>query len=260
MMYIFVRICSGVKKESMRTELLMKGFTDIHNHILFGVDDGAKTIEDSIALIQDEYAQGVRKIIITPHFQGGVYETDNEIICERFNVLKKAVAENYPDMELYLGNEILFTEDIVELINRNKINTLANSKYVLVEFVPSIRYGILEKNIKDVLISGFIPIIAHAERYECLIENVKRVEHLVETGAYVQINAKSVFSFGYKKIVKKLIGRDCVHFVASDAHDIQKRGVHFDKCIKYLTKKYGEEYVDWLLIENPQKVIDNQYI
>lgn len=239
----------------------MIGLADIHNHILFGVDDGAKQIEDSLGILADEYAQGVRTIILTPHFHGGVYEADEEDLTARFEALKQVAAERYPDLKLYLGNEILYTEYIIELIHKKRINTLAGSKYVLVEFMPGIPYSILEKNIKEILNSGFVPIIAHAERYECLAgSRIGKVIHLVESGAYIQVNADSIQTFRHKKFVKNLIDNDCLHFVASDAHDRVNRGVHFDKCIKYLTKKYGEEYVEWLFVENPQKVIDNHYI
>lgn len=87
-----------------------------------------------------------------------------------------------------------------------------------------------------------------------------KIGHLVETGAYIQVNAESIYAFHNRRFIKDLINNDFLHFVASDAHDTVNRGVHFDKCIKVLTKKYGKEYVHWLLIENPQKVIDNQYI
>lgn len=249
-----------VLKNILRMECWMKGLSDIHNHILYGVDDGAKDISESLRIIEDEYRQGVRNIIFTPHFHGGVYEEEQEVIRQRFNRIKDEVKDKYANLELYLGNEILYTKEIIELLNDKKINTLADSRYVLVEFMPRIEYGVLEKAIRDILMSGYIPIIAHCERYECLHSNIGKIHHLVESGVYIQVNADSVYSFGYKRFIKKLIDSDCLHFIATDAHNQGGRGVHFDKCIKYLTKKYDKEYVEWLLIENPRKVINNQYI
>ena len=95
---------------------------------------------------------------------------------------------------------------------------------------------------------------------ECLRTNINRIIHLVESGAYIQVNASSVYLFRNKKFVKKLIDEDCLHFVASDAHDREKRGMYLQKSVTYLSKKYNEEYVRWLMVENPHKVIANQRI
>lgn len=238
----------------------MEGIIDIHNHIIFGVDDGAKNIEEALEIIEEEYNQGVRKIICTPHFQGGVYEAKPEEIQKKFHMIRECVKEKYSDLELYKGNEILLSGNISELLKTKRVCQLADSRYILVEFTQGVEYSVLETKIRDVLLEGYIPIIAHCERYTCLQKSVDRIEHLVEVGAYMQINAKTALTFKGRRFIKKLIDADCLHFIASDAHGIKKRGVHFNECVTLLEKKYGKEYVRWLLIENPQKILDNRYI
>lgn len=238
----------------------MEGIIDIHNHILFGMDDGARNMEEALEIIQEEYRQGVRKIIFTPHFQGGVYECRPEVVQERFDRIREKVGGIYPDLKLYKGNEILLDGDIMELMNAKRIFTLADSKYILVEFMPGVAYSILEKKIREVLFAGLIPIVAHCERYTCLQKKRERIRHLVEAGAYMQVNAETILHFKGRRFVKRLMEEDCLHFIASDAHDTVRRGVYFDKCIKVLKKKYSEEYVRWLFIENPQKIINDTYI
>ncbi len=238
----------------------MKGIADIHNHILFSLDDGAKTIDDSMKMIDEEYSQGVRKIIFTPHYWAGVYQNDISRIKRKYDEVMIRVNEKYSDLECFLGNEILYTEDVVDLVEKQKVYTMADSEYILVEFLPGVDYQVLEARIKKILVSGYKPIIAHCERYKCLLNNYARIQHLVDVGAYLQVNADSVYSFRFKGFVSRLIDNDCLHFIGTDAHDMKKRSVNIGKCVKYLEKKYSDEYIDWLLIENPQKVIDNQVI
>jgi len=238
----------------------MIGITDIHNHILYKVDDGSSNIEESMKMIDDEYAQGVRNIIFTPHYHGGEYEASQARIEERFTQVTENAKAKYPDMNFYIGQEILYSGDMIELIKSNRVRTMAGSKYVLIEFFPRIRYEDIERAVRQLMINGYVAIIAHAERYECLKGKVGRVHHLVETGAYIQVNADIVSTFSKRRFLKMLIDADSLHFVGTDAHDQTNRGVNFSKCINYLNKKYGEEYVEWLLIDNPQKVIEDQYI
>lgn len=238
----------------------MEGIVDIHNHILFGLDDGAKTLKESMDMIDDAYNQGVRELIFTPHYYPEVYDKELPMIRSVYELIRNKVDKKYPNMKLYLGNEILCVGDIVEQLNSKRINTLANSQYILVEFLVEIEYELLENKIKEFLLNGYIPIIAHCERYECLRTNINRIIHLVESGAYIQVNASSVYTLRNKRFVKKLIDADCLHFVASDAHDREKRCMYLKKSVTYLDKKYNEEYVRWLMVENPHKVIANQRI
>lgn len=242
----------------------MDGITDIHNHILFGVDDGADSLEISLEILKREYQQGVNKVILTPHYDIGQYMSEPKVIRTHFEQLKKMAKEILPDMELYLGNEILECNDMVQLLDSGRIFSLAGSRYVLVEFYPSVQYSIMEKSLKVLLNGGYIPIIAHCERYKCLraafkVIHARNISHLIEMGAYMQVNVTSVFGRD-SKFVLKMIDNDYLHFVASDAHGLEKRGVHWDKCIKFLNKKYNKKYLEQLLVKNPEKILKNEYV
>lgn len=242
----------------------MRGITDIHSHILHDVDDGAESIEESIEILKREYAQGVTSVILTPHYHLGECMPEPEIVKEHYEELQSRINEIIPEMELYLGNEIMACNDMVDILNAGKLFSLAGTQYVLVEFYPLVDYQIMERNLNVLLQGGYIPIVAHCERYRCLRTtfwgvNVKHVRHLTEMGVYMQVNASSVYGKD-KKFVSKLINKDLLHLVASDVHGLDKRGVYWDKCIKYLTKKYDKEYIDLLLVENPKKILNNEYI
>ena len=239
----------------------MKGFTDIHNHILFRCDDGAESIEKSIEMVREEYNQGARALILTPHYD----EESFNLSVDRWNRhLKSAVKEEFPDMKLYLGNEVLLCADMVEKINAGKILTMAGSRYVLIEFYPMEDYGTIERALSQLLNGGFIPIIAHCERYKAFRKkigtiNKNNLNHVVEMGCYLQVNATSVYRED-KKFVAKLIENEMLHLVGTDAHSLNKRGIHWEKCINLLKSKYDERYVEWLLIRNPEMIISGEYI
>jgi protein-tyrosine phosphatase len=242
----------------------MEGIIDIHNHILFRVDDGSDSKEKSLEMIKREYEQGVRKIIMTPHYHAGECMPKADVMQERFRELKEDVHTQIPDMQLFLGNEIMASIDMVELLENGRVFPLADSRYVLVEFYPSVQYSAMEKDLNQILNGGYIPIVAHCERYRCLrkalkVINSSNFNHLIEMGAYMQVNVSTVFSKDHK-FVDKLIENDYLHFIASDAHSLGVRGIFWDKCVKYLEKKYDKKYIESILIENPEKIINNQYI
>lgn len=242
----------------------MSGITDIHCHILFRVDDGPNSIELSMEMLRAEYKQGVRNIILTPHYDQGWSVPSRKRIRSHFDMLADNIAEEMPDLTLYLGNEIMACTEMVQLLDDGKIFTLAGTKYVLIEFYPTSTYEYIEQNLRNILNGGYIPILAHCERYNCLRKRIgtinhQNIYHLCEMGAYMQVNVSSVYK-NDKKFVKKLIEYDLLHFVASDAHSMGSRGVFWNECKDYLDKICSPGYVDWLLVQNPIKVIEGKYI
>ncbi|WP_302625612.1 CpsB/CapC family capsule biosynthesis tyrosine phosphatase [uncultured Eubacterium sp.] len=242
----------------------MVDITDIHSHILFQVDDGSPSIETSLEILKKEYQQGVRNVICTPHYHAGECMPKPDVIKKNFLTLKREVIKEIPGLELFLGNEIMACNDMVELLERGELFTLADSNYVLVEFYPTVQYAQMERSINSFLNGGYTPIIAHCERYKCLRNtlrtiNSRNISHLIEKGAYLQVNTESVFGKNHK-FVSKLIDNDFLHLIASDAHNLGRRGVYWKECIKYLEKRYNDDYLHWLLIENPAKVLKGEYI
>lgn len=242
----------------------MREITDIHSHILYRVDDGAESIEKSLEILSHEYEQGVSNVILTPHFHIGECMPDKNKIKSHFEKLKNEAGKVLPDINLYLGNEIMACNDIVEMLDAGELFTLADTSYVLIEFYPTVQYYMMEKTLRNLLNGGYTPIVAHCERYKCLrlplkTINKNSINHLVEMGAYMQVNASSVYGREHK-FITKLIDNDLLHFVASDAHSTGDRGVFWDKCIQHLEKKYSKKYLEWLLVKNPQKVLAGKYI
>lgn len=230
---------------------------DIHCHVLYGVDDGPKDREESIQMLKAAKEQGIDAMILTPHYRKEMFAYPKEIIEAHFEDLK-AVAKKL-DVKIYLGTEYHVNSFMVENFRIGRCKTLADTEYVLAEYSYGTEYSQMKASIQELLFTGYIPIIAHAERYECLRNNVNRVEELRDFGAMIQVNADAVIGqdgFGTKQYVKKLLKNRLVDFVASDSHGLKKRVNNLSKCRDYLYKKYSYDYVDEILVTNAKRIIN----
>lgn len=141
--------------------------------------------------------------------------------------------------------------------------TMAGSRYILVEFDPLADYEYLRNGIYTFLMGGYHPILAHAERYRNVCARKCGIDDLIEMGCYIQVNAGSIIGksgVGIKRSVGKLLKQRQVHFVATDAHDMKKRLPCLSDCADHVRKKYGEDYCRELFCDNPLYVIRNKEI
>lgn len=236
----------------------MEGFVDIHTHILPGVDDGARDLSQSLELLKAASGQGIGAVLLTPHYRGRYQGNVRGKLTAVFEELCKAAKSVCPDLELYLGCEVGYELDVSEKITEGSVLTLNNTHYVLLEFQEkSFRSRIMD-GVLEVLNFGYIPIIAHAERYEAFRNRPQLVEEVAELGALVQINAQSVMGkggFGVKRFCHKLLKAHLVHFVATDSHDMKERRPELKLCYQFIRKKYGQAYADALFIHNGRAVL-----
>ena len=237
--------------------------TDIHCHVLPGVDDGARNTDESINMLSLMYDEGIRNVILTPHYHRGHMETGIERITDRFGKLCAAAkqTEKINEMNLYLGCEIYYYPSVIEWLDEGKVATMAGSNYVLLEFGFTMDKRIILEGVSSVINSGYIPVIAHIERYESLNKDLKSVDTLLEKGAYFQINSEALHErYKIRSFAKKLLKERMVHFLATDAHDMSHRAPYLSDAARYIVKHYGEDYCRKLVIDNPAKVINNEYI
>lgn len=234
-------------------------FFDVHTHIVPGIDDGAENEEEALSMLKTSYLSGVRDIILTPHYNEEMGYTQNAVsCCLKLNELAKSIAA---DMSLYIGNEIFYSSDTTQLLRNKKIATLADSKYVLIEFSYDISLKDMLFASNEIQLQGYWPVIAHAERYECMYRK-KSPELLFHSGAYIQINAGSIISskLKTKQLIKKLLKNDLVSFIGSDCHGCKYRPPNIGQCALILEEKYGTEFANKLLYENPRCIIENKKI
>lgn len=233
----------------------MIGMIDIHAHILPGIDDGAVDMNMSLEMIDIAYNQGVRGMIATPHYYPGHRNCSYEECEDAYRSLKEQIISKYTDLELYLGREIYYKDEVVDSLRNGSIHTMAGTKYVLTEFPTGCEYKLIEKAVRKLVQAGFYPIIAHAERYACLRKNWEQIEDLAEAGAYYQINAEN-FGRGLfhsdKQFCKQMLKRDLVHFIGSDCHNTSNRKPNICLAKKYVTQD--------LLIDNPHKLLNKDFV
>ena len=165
---------------------------DIHTHILYGVDDGAKDINDSMGLLDEEREQGVDQVILTPHYGPKFGHPDTEVLRKKFEAIREKAYKYYPEIQLYLGSELYYQQGTVSDLKQGKALTMNGTRYVLVEFATSDAYSHIYRAVQDFVYAGYIPILAHVERYKAVFGHVDKIVELVETGAYIQINAESL--------------------------------------------------------------------
>ncbi len=238
-------------------------YTDIHTHILPGVDDGARNEEMCMEMLAAANKDGVSKIFLTPHSKPMHHNADPSKIRELTAGLQEEVQKNSLELKLYTGNELYYRSELLELLEEGEVCTLADSDYALIEFGPMDDFEYIRKSMYRILSGGYRPVLAHAERYNVLWKSVEKAAALVEMGCYLQINGGSItgeYGFKVQRFCRRLLALDLVHFVASDAHDDQKRGCRLSKCAKYISKKYGQERAEQIFVNNPASVIANDYI
>ena len=241
----------------------MDDFTDIHCHVLPGVDDGSRSYEESLEMLRIMYDEGIGTVILTPHYHGGHVEPSIEVIRSRFEKLKKAAAadETLRCMKLYTGCEVFYFPSVVEWLAEGRVATMAGSDYVLLEFGYSMDKRMIADGVNTVVSCGYRPIIAHIERYRKLVGDLRAVDEMIERGAYIQINSEALSEkHKIRSFATKMLKRDMVHFIATDAHDTKHRPPYLWNEAEYITKHYGKECCERLLVENPARLINNDYI
>lgn len=238
----------------------MKHLIDIHNHCLPNVDDGADSIEETLEILRSEYEQGIRDVIATPHYKKPGRGRTKKEIRQVISSIQDALRKEHIDIHLHIGCELFYSSRCIEYLQKDIVATLADSKYVLVEFYPDEDYRKIREGIYELVAAGYRPILAHVERYDSLA-SIDKVIEVIELGASIQVNADAVLGKEGIRVawyVHKLLKNHLVHFVATDAHDSKKRKPRLLECEKSLEKKYGIQYAEELCILNPKRILNQR--
>lgn len=230
---------------------------DIHTHILYGVDDGAGDLLLALDILGEEWRQGVRKVVMTPHYGPKSDYYPKELLEERFQRLCEKAGEKYPELKLYLGNEIYYHKEMIEDLQSGKILTMNHTPYVLLEFSFGENYSTMKYAVEELVYAGYIPIIAHVERYHSVFGRYDNIRELVDAGACMQVNIESFLGGILSKktlFVKKLVKQGLVQFVASDCHDLVDRKPNLEKGKRIIGREFSS------FMENAEKMLRGDYI
>ena len=232
---------------------------DIHSHLIYGVDDGSKDIETSLKVLSNLSENGVTDIILTPHYIVDTNyvskKTDNII---KLNELQREVKKLGININLYLGNEIYIDKDILKYIKENKMCSLNNTEYILVELPMSGVYEDYLDIFSNLINIGFKVILAHPERYTSFQKDYSLIDEVVATGVLLQSNIDSIVG-GYgkeaKKTMKYILKNKLVSFVGTDIHNNKSDYSYINKAINKFKKYLTDDEINDILNKNAMKII-----
>lgn len=242
---------------------MTEGYVDIHSHILPGIDDGAQDWAQSERMLQMQQEQGVTQIIATPHFdmEQNIQNPDKirELVAEANEHAETAA----PAVTLYTGCEVLYSPGIIEAYREGQILTLADSRYLLVEFYPGSPYREIEEGVSSIVREGLIPVIAHVERYRCLMNEYDRLSELIKMGAVMQMNSRSLLGKRFDKRVRlcrKMVQNGFIHFLGSDCHNEEERPPKMQEPYETIVRLCGEQIADELTKRNGRCILAKEYL
>ncbi len=236
---------------------LLPPFIDLHCHLLPNVDDGPKTLEDSLLLARSLADKGFSHVVATPHYIEDYSQDYRRLVEQSYKELTHILKEEKVPLTVYLGGELLVAPALAALAKKQELPTLHGTRYVLVE-LPL--YQPLPLYMEDVFFvlqtQGYIPILAHPERMEAFKGNIQRIYRLVSRGVCMQINIGSlvgVFGRSAKRLALDMLKYHLATFVASDSHD----AVLLDMVAGELSKP---SFSPSLLQENPRKALQDENV
>lgn len=230
----------------------VSGFADIHSHFVYGIDDGAQTQADMYTMLDAAHKDGITVLYATPHVIPGYKPFSSSLFQEHFDQAIAYCASKQYELEIYPGAELLYTPSMRRHIDEQRLITMGASEHVLVEFSAQTSYSEMSDAITSMEQAGYIPILAHIERYDCLFNNRSLLRLKESHNMRCQINANTILSkqgFIRNYIINSWFKNKLVDYVASDAHNTTSRPFRMRQAESVLKKNYSPDYVMRLLGE-----------
>jgi protein-tyrosine phosphatase len=237
---------------------------DLHNHLLPGIDDGAKSIDETLEFLRLARRDGVRTVTATPHMKPGVYDTTRQAILDAVAAVRGAARDD-PEasgIELLPGAEVYFTADVVERARRGELMTVGDrGRYLLLELPYQQVPMRVDDTIFQLRLLGLTPIMAHPERVAYYLEDFDRVAASVRVGALTQVTGASITGkFGSKArdFSHRMLERGLVHLLASDSHDVRYRPPVLTQAVRETAAVVGEEVARAMVLDNPRRILEGR--
>lgn len=211
-------------------------------------------------MLKAAYKQGICSVIATPHASPAYPDSRPEVIrrlCA--DLQERAKKEIDPRFRIYPGQEILSTDSVPEKLEDGQLISLADTVYVLVEFFPSAPYSSIYRVVREFGMTSYVPVLAHIERYEALREE-GRVEELIRTGAYMQMNYRVIGGKWYDRSVRwcrEMLLEGNIHFLGTDMHHAAYRAPETGEAMRWLKKHLKEAYLADICFRNAGKLLKN---
>jgi protein-tyrosine phosphatase len=236
---------------------------DLHNHLLPGIDDGAKRLEETLEFLRIARRDGVKAVVATPHMKPGVYDNRRETILERVAMVREAArGDEAEQVTLLPGAEVYFTADLVARAKAKQLMTLGDGgRYLLLELPYQQIPMQVDDTIFQLRLLGITPLMAHPERVAYYLESIERVAASVRIGALTQVTGASLTGkFGDKPrdFARALLRRNLVHVLASDAHDVRYRPPVLSEVIPAAATEGGGAATRRMVEETPRAILDGR--
>lgn len=234
---------------------------DMHCHILPGLDDGSKSEQESVQMLKLAKKQGIRGLIATPHYSPSYRKsTPGQIgeLCKKMEEKAQKLVD--PGFRIYPGQEIFYSEDVPEKLEKKEILTMAGSQYVLTEFLPGTPYSAIERAVRELTHAQYTPILAHVERYQALREG-DRVEELAEFGACMQMNYRPIGGKWYSETTRwcrSVLKEGLIDFLGTDMHNTGTRQPETAKAMVWMEKHLDKGYIQNITYKNVGKILKNE--
>jgi len=236
---------------------------DLHSHILPGFDDGAQTLEDSIAMAEMALADGVRQIVATPHSIGWDVPHDRATVFEKVAQLQRELAARGIGVEILPGIEAHILPDMVRQLDEEQVFTLNGTRYMLIELPLSSYPLYTEQVIFELQIKGIMVILTHPERNAVIQQDINLLFTLVERGALAQVTAASlegVFGAMVQRVAETMLTHNLVHVIASDAHSLSRRSPVLSRGVAAAAKAIGRERAEAMVTTIPAQILRDEDI
>ena len=235
---------------------------DLHCHILPGLDDGADGIEESVEMAAYALREGTEGIAATPHTNvtHGYRNYWNERLLDMLNRLQERLYALHIPLRLYAGQEIYLTDNVLSLLREDRLISLNRSRYILSEFSFRESPARMTELLKPLLAAGYIPVVAHPERYACIQEDWRICAMYKELGCAVQLNKGSVTgSFGpaAARAARRILAAGLCDLIASDGHGVYRRRPELRSVHEWISAHFSIDYADHLTKVNPCRILND---
>ena len=241
----------------------MPHFTDIHCHMLFGIDDGSKSVEESLEMARMAVDDGIRTTILTPHQLGAFRRNTGDLIRRRTAELQQLLDEHGIDLRVLPGGDVRIEPDMVELLQQGEVLTLGDhGRHVLLE-LPHELYFPLEPVLDELESAGMTGILSHPERNMGLMREPEHLEPLVERGCLMQVTAGSLMgTFGRtsQEMSEWMLAEGLVHFLATDAHGSRARRPLLERAFQRVAGLIDEATAVAVCCEHPAAVAEGRSV
>ncbi|MCD8875044.1 hypothetical protein K2V74_11980 [Mammaliicoccus sciuri] len=236
---------------------------DIHNHLLYGLDDGPLDEESMLELAREAEKIGITDIVATPHYIKHRFRNNADIVKSRTEEVQSLLNDHHIDIKVYPSQEIhMFGEELEGLVSGELLPITEGSRYVLIEFPFFSIPEFAEQTFEKLFNAGYRPILAHPERIIPIQDDPQILFDLIDRGALCQVTAGSLvnkYGEDAKRVADYLLEQDAIHIVGSDAHNTSNRNFHIKEAYEFLERTKGIETVTRFK-ENARKILKNEEI